>query len=87
MTLSVDIIHGCGPTNKVHRQLQPKETKVRLYSGYYNSKRCYTHRNKTQRFSFVVIPFLSKQKAHPRVAEFCRLGEKNLPKTSNFIVP
>ena len=38
MTLAVDTIHGRGPSNKMHPQLQPKKTKVRLY---YSNNRCY----------------------------------------------
>ena len=31
MTLAVDIMPGCGPSNKICHQLQSKKTKVRLY--------------------------------------------------------
>ena len=29
--LAVDVIDRRGPSNEMHRQLQPKKTKVRLY--------------------------------------------------------
>ena len=32
MALAVDIMHGCGPSNKMRIQLQPKKTKVRPIS-------------------------------------------------------
>ena len=31
MALAVDVIDRCDLSNKMHRQLQPKKTKVRLY--------------------------------------------------------
>ena len=31
MTLAADSIDRCGPSNEMHRQLQSKKTKVRLY--------------------------------------------------------
>ena len=31
MTLAVDVTDRRGPSNKMHRQLKPKKTKVRLY--------------------------------------------------------
>ena len=31
MALAVDFIDRCGPSNKMHHQLQPKKTKVKLY--------------------------------------------------------
>ena len=31
MTLAIDVIRRRGPSNEIHRQLQPKNTKVRLY--------------------------------------------------------
>ena len=31
MTLAIDIMHGCGPINKMYHRLQPKKTKARLY--------------------------------------------------------
>ena len=33
IVLAVDIMHGHGPSNKMHTQLQPKKTKVRLYES------------------------------------------------------
>ena len=42
MALAVDVIDRNGPSNEMRRQLQPKETKVRLYYSYlYSSKRCF----------------------------------------------
>ena len=31
IALAADIMHGHGPSNKMHHQLQPKKTQVRLY--------------------------------------------------------
>ena len=31
MSFAVDIMHGCGPSNKMHHQLQPKKINIKLY--------------------------------------------------------
>ena len=31
MALAVNVIHGHGPSNEMHRQLEPKNSKVTLY--------------------------------------------------------
>ena len=40
MALAIDVIDRCGPSDEMHRQLQPKKTKLRRL---YRSKRRFTH--------------------------------------------
>ena len=43
MALAIDVIDRRGPSNEMHRQLQPKKTNVTLYYLFTSSKRCFTH--------------------------------------------
>ena len=54
MALAIDIMYGCGPSNKMRPHLQPKKTKVRLIYSTKGVMRAlhYYITTKTEHFSF-----------------------------------
>ena len=55
MALAVDVIDRRGPSNKMHRHLEPKKTMVMLYIRVYNSNRCFTRPSLLTRGSTLVL--------------------------------
>ena len=69
MALAVDVIDRRAPSKEMHRQLQPKETKVRLYflpSSVTPTKKIrYTNLNLQTFLHLVIITFNNQVRFHP----------------------
>ena len=57
MALAIDVMHGCGPSNKMRIQLQPKKTKVHkaILAVSMAAKRHYTQCTLLTRWSALVL--------------------------------
>ena len=88
MALAINIIDRHSPSNEMHRQLQPKKTKVRLYYPfiYMAAKEILAalHTNKTKRVSFKSECVVRMAK-HLKGDWFIVLRYKIIPLLKSFI--